>query len=116
MTSRFRDSAHRTIYPIQLEGEIDLLTNELKNGSLYINVPLWGLVNMTDDISGNLGGTILCQAADDPGIKGRFTLSLDRTERKLVIDYVFDVNFVGVMADKIALFPLPAYTLSLILR
>jgi hypothetical protein len=105
------------VYLLQLEGEIDLSTKEIKNGSLHINVPLWGLVKMIDGISGDLGSTITRELpTDSPSIKGSLALSFDQAESNLVFKYDFVIKFLGEVGDKIPLFPLPAYALSLILR
>ena len=93
----------------QLEGDIDLSTNEIANGTLYIIVPVWGRVNLKEDIAGNLGNSITSQLPPVPNLHGSFTLSLDKNTNTLIIDYAMHLSFVGHVNDKIALFPIPAY-------
>jgi hypothetical protein len=91
-----------------------LTTNKIANGNFYVIAPVWGNVNIMDEISGNLDGSITCRFNRGPNIGGRFTLSLDKTTRKLTIEYNFTVNFVGHVTDKLPLFLLPAHVFFLV--
>ena len=91
-------------------------TNEIANGSLYITVPVWGHVNLVEDIAGNLGNSVTSQFSRGPNLKGHFTLSLDKNTNKLIIDYDIDVRFIGNVNDKVALFPTPAYAVFSTIR
>ena len=82
-------------------------TNEIANGTLYITVPVWGRVNLVEDIAGNLGNSVTSQFSRGPNLNGHFTLSLDKNTNKLIIDYDIDLRFVGNVSEKIALFTLP---------
>ena len=70
---------------------------------------MWGRVNLKEDITGNLGNSVTSELPHGPNLNGRFTLSLDKKTKKLVIDYDIALSFVGHLNDKIALFPIPAY-------
>ncbi|KAF8516894.1 hypothetical protein JB92DRAFT_2908863 [Gautieria morchelliformis] len=88
-----------------LDGQIDLSTNYLSNGSLYVVVPAWGRVDLMEDIHGNLGGSITCEFSRGDNIKGNFTISLN--QRQLVLEYSFDIKFTDKYETKMTLLTLP---------
>ena len=84
-------------------------TNEIANGTLYTIVPVWGRVNLKEDIAGNLGNSVTGQLPHEHNFHGHFTLSMDKKSKKLIIDYEMGLRFVGHVNNKVALFPIPAY-------
>jgi hypothetical protein len=94
-----------------------LATNEIANGTFYVLAPVWGRVNMADDVEGDLDGSITVQFNRGPNITGKFTLTLDKKDPakpKLTIKYEFDVKFVGSVSDTISLFVVPPHVFFLI--
>ena len=85
-------------------------TNDIANGILYFVAPVWGRVNLVEDITGNLENSVTSQFSRGPNFTGSFILSV--VKRKLIIDYDFTVKFVGNVTDKLALFTLPEYVFS----
>ncbi|KAF8516895.1 hypothetical protein JB92DRAFT_3142422 [Gautieria morchelliformis] len=88
-----------------IDGQIDLSTNYLSNGSLYVVVPAWGRVDLMEDIHGNLGSSITGQFSRGDDINGSFTLWLN--QRQLMFEYSFDVKFIGKHGTKMTLLTLP---------
>jgi hypothetical protein len=91
-----------------------LATKRLSHGNLYLTFPIIGNINLVADISGSLEGLLVVEFGPRPDFKGKFTLSLDKSTRMLVIDYDFDFKYIGSLADKLSLFPLPAHVFFLI--
>ena len=90
-------------------------TNEIASGILYITVPVWGRVNLVEDIAGNLDN-VTVQFSRGPNLNGHFTLFLDKNTKKLIIKYDMDIRFLGNVEDKLALFTLPEYVFSTFLQ
>lgn len=97
----------------QLEGVIDSTTQGFSNGQFHTEVPSWGRLALASNITGDLKGGIHVPISIGTAVTGTINLQTDASSSNLVVDYDLDLQWAGKLADKITLFPIPAWVLSL---